>query len=150
MITEWAIRQRRSEKAGVELSRTAPPARVLSRLKTTRRDNLSKADAVTVVAVKAGVPTLATARELMERFQRMFRGQDIDALATWLTDAITSLLVSFGTGIIADLAAVRAALIEPWSNGQTEGQTTKLKLVKRQIYGRALLDLLRARLVGSA
>jgi transposase len=36
---------------------------------------------------------------------------------------------------------------QPWSNGQTEGQITKLKLVKRQMYGRANLDLLRARLL---
>ena len=42
-----------------------------------------------------------------------------------------------------------AALSEPWSNGQTEGQIIKLKLVKRQMYGRAKLDLLRARLVPS-
>jgi transposase len=42
----------------------------------------------------------------------------------------------------------RAALKHPWSNGQTEGQITKLKLVKRQMYGRADLDLLRARLLG--
>jgi transposase len=40
-----------------------------------------------------------------------------------------------------------AAIEEPWSNGQTEGQITKLKLVKRQMYGRANLDLLRARLL---
>ena len=42
---------------------------------------------------------------------------------------------------------MKAALTESWSNGQTEGQITKLKLVKRQMYGRARLDLLRARLV---
>jgi transposase len=36
----------------------------------------------------------------------------------------------------------------PWSNGQTEGQITKLKLVKRQMYGRANIDLLQARLIG--
>ncbi len=58
-----------------------------------------------------------------------------------------SLIASFGKGIKTDLAAVRAALTEPWSNGQTEGQITKLKLVKRQMYGRAKLDLLRARLI---
>jgi transposase len=48
------------------------------------------------------------------------------------------------------MAAGRAAIIEPWSNGQTEGQITKLKLVKRQMYGRANLDLLEARLIGAA
>ena len=147
VVTEWATRQRRNETAGVELSRTPPPARVLSRLMTTRRDDLSKADAVTVAAIETGVPTLATARNLMERFHRMFRVRDTDALASWVSDARASLLASFGKGIVADLAAVRAALTEPWSNGQTEGQITKLKLVKRQMYGRARLDLLRARLV---
>ncbi len=58
-------------------------------------------------------------------------------------------LASFGKGIAADLAAVKAALTEPWSNGQTEGQITKLKLVKRQMYGRAHLDLPHARLIVS-
>ena len=50
-------------------------------------------------------------------------------------------------GISGDLAAVRAALTEDWSNGEIEGQITKQKLVNRQIYDRAWLDLLRARLV---
>jgi transposase len=51
-------------------------------------------------------------------------------------------------GIATDKNAVLAALMHPWSNGQTEGQNTKVKLVKRQMYGRAKLDLLRARLLG--
>ena len=48
-----------------------------------------------------------------------------------------------------DNNAVRAAITSGWSNGQTEGQITKLKLVKRQMYGRGKLDLLQARLIGS-
>jgi transposase len=51
--------------------------------------------------------------------------------------------------IMKDIAAVHAALVQPWSNGQTEGQITKLKLVKRQMYGRAKIDLLQARLIGA-
>lgn len=43
-----------------------------------------------------------------------------------------------------------AVITSPWSNGQTEGQITKLKLVKRQMYGRGKIDLLEARVVGSA
>ncbi|MBE2267700.1 MAG: transposase [Anaerolinea sp.] len=46
-----------------------------------------------------------------------------------------------------DVAAVRAALETPWSNGQTEGQVTRLKLIKRQMYGRAKFDLLRLRVI---
>ena len=45
---------------------------------------------------------------------------------------------------------MQGAITEPWSNGQTEGQVNKLKLVKRQMYGRAKLDLLEARLLGAA
>jgi transposase len=63
---------------------------------------------------------------------------------------IASPLSSFAKGIIADRDAVQAAIIQPWSNGQTEGQITKLKLVKRQMYGRAKIDLLEARVIGAA
>jgi transposase len=45
---------------------------------------------------------------------------------------------------------VRAALRLPWSNGQVEGQVHRLKLVKRQMYGRAKFDLLRARVLAAA
>jgi transposase len=147
VVAEWATRRRRNEKIGLTLSRTAPPARLLSRLLTTRRDRLSKADAIMVAAIESGVPALGTARDLMDRFHRMLRAGDADALTPWLADSANGLLASFGKGVKADLDAVRAALTEPWSNGQTEGQITKLKLVKRQMYGRARLDLLRARLV---
>jgi transposase len=147
VVTEWATRWRRGETAGRMLSRTVPPARQISRMMTSDREQLSKADAVTVAAIEAGVPPLAAARNLLERFQHLLRSHDVAALAPWLLEAAGSLLASFGKGISGDLAAVRAALTETWSNGQTEGQITKLKLVKRQMYGRARLDLLRARLV---
>ncbi|HEY0340479.1 MAG TPA: ISL3 family transposase [Steroidobacteraceae bacterium] len=147
VVTEWATKRRRSERSGRAASRTVPPARLLSRLMTLRRDHLSKADAITVAAIETGVPMLATARDLLERFHGIIRARDTDAFAPWLTDTEGSLIASFGKGINGDLAAVRAALTEPWSNGQTEGQITKLKLVKRQMYGRAKLDLLRARLI---
>jgi transposase len=44
---------------------------------------------------------------------------------------------------------VTAAITSPWSNGQTEGQITKLKLVKRQMYGGGKIDLLQARVIGA-
>lgn len=55
-------------------------------------------------------------------------------------------LVSFLTTLTADLEAVMAALREPWPNGQTEGQINRLKMLKRQMYGAAGIDLLPARL----
>ncbi len=56
----------------------------------------------------------------------------------------------FARGLEQDGAAVRAALTMPWSNGRTEGQITKLKLLKRQMYGRANFDLLRRRVLLAA
>ena len=140
VVTEWVTRQRRSEKADVQLARRAAPARLLSRLMTVRRAQLTKTDAVTVAAIEAGVLALAVARDLMDRFHCMLRARDIGGLPGWLAETGNSILASFGKGIAADLAAVKAALSEPWSNGQAEGQITKLKLVKRQMYGRAHLD----------
>jgi transposase len=58
-------------------------------------------------------------------------------LAPWLDDAATSEAASFARGLASDQAAVAAALTEPWSNGQTEGQINRLKTLKRQMYGRA-------------
>ncbi len=46
-----------------------------------------------------------------------------------------------------DLAAVRNAITEPWSNGQAEGQINRLKTLKRAMYGRAGVELLRARML---
>jgi transposase len=50
-------------------------------------------------------------------------------------------------GLQQDGAAVKAALTTPWSSGQTEGQVGKLKLLKRQTFGRAKFDLLRRRVL---
>jgi transposase len=150
VVGEWATRRRRAESAGHENLRKPPPARLLSRLLLSESDRLTKDDAVTVARIETGVPSLIYARDLVERFHRMVRESDADALPAWITDTAGSVLASFGKGIVTDQDAVIAAMTQPWSNGQTEGQITKLKLVKRQMYGRAKLDLLRARLLAPA
>ena len=150
VIAEWATRRRRAESAGCETLRKPPPARVLSRLLLSERDQLTRGDAITVARIERSVPALVSARDLVERFHRMVRDRDPAALPAWITDAAGSVLASFGKGIVADRGAVGEAMTQPWSNGQTEGQITKLKLVKRQMYGRAKLDLLRARLLAPA
>ena len=125
-------------------------ARTIARLMTTARDHLSKADTVTIAAIEAGVPTLVDARTLIEKFQATVRQKLVAELEPWIATAAASLIASFASGILKDKAAVYAAITEPWSNGQTEGQITKLKLVKRQMYGRAKIDLMQARLIGTA
>jgi transposase len=150
VVTEWATRRRRADSVGSERRRKPPSARVLSRLLLSERDRLTKDEAITLARIERGVPVLLSARDLVDRFHRMVRDRDPAVLPALIGDLAASVLASFGKGIAADLAAVTAALVEPWSNGQTEGQITKLKLVKRQMYGRAKLDLLRARLTAPA
>nr|WP_247880679.1 transposase [Brucella intermedia] len=75
----------------------------------------------------------------------------VDAkLGAWIDATKTSLVSSFANGVEKDIAAIRNAIISPWSNGQTEGQITKLKLIKRQMYGRAKIDLPSARMIGES
>jgi transposase len=59
-------------------------------------------------------------------------------------------LAGFARGLQRDYAAVAAALEQPYSNGPTEGQVNKLKVVKRAMYGRAKFDLLRTRVLCAA
>ena len=79
----------------------------------------------------------------------MIRKKSLADLDTWLERARSGLVASFANGVVRDRAAVSAAISSPWSNGQTEGQITKLKLVKRQMYGRGKIDLLQARVIGA-
>ncbi len=127
VATEWATKRRGSERSGRAVSHTVPPARLLSRLMTQRRDHLSKADAITIAAIETGVPMLATARDLLERFQGIVRARDTDAFAPWLTDTEGSLIASFGKGINGDLAAVRAALTDraaaEWPDRRSDHKT---------------------------
>jgi transposase len=114
-----------------------------------RTGSLAKAETVTVAAIEAGVPTLVEAREIIADFHMMLRRKTVAGLTPWIERARASLVASFASGVTKDEATVRAAITRPWSNGQTEGQITRLKLVRRQMYGRGKIDLLQARLIGA-
>ncbi len=95
-------------------------------------------------------PVLLSVHSLARRFVVMVQQQQPAWLDPWLASSHESAIaevVRFAAGIERDYAAVRAALSLPWSNGQTEGQITRLKLVKRQMYGRAKFDLLRQKVL---
>ena len=150
VVTEWATRRRRAIEAPPERPgslTTMPPARTIARLLTSERDCRSAEGLRVRVAVETACPEIAAARNMLDRFRTMVAAKKAEDLTPWLQDAGGGELASFASGVRDDEAAVRAAIIEPWSNGQTEGQVTRLKLVKRQMYGRADVDLLRARMV---
>jgi transposase len=98
-------------------------------------------------------PPIAVARRLAVEFFRLLRDRDAGALEAWLRQAEASgvgELQSRAAGFRKDKEAVLAALTSPWSNGPTEGHVNRLKLIKRQGYGRAGLDLLQARVLAAA
>lgn len=97
-------------------------------------------------------PEIETAQKLGCGFIELLRERKPDSLDGWLREAMGSAVVelsAFARGLQRDKAAVRHALALPWSNGQVEGQVNRLKLVKRQMYGRANFDLLRLRVLAS-
>ncbi len=149
VVSEWATPRRRAEKIGIETLQHVPAARTIARLLTVGRDALSKSETVIVAAIEAGVPQLLEAREIIAAFHTILRMKAEKEIDPRIERAKLSLVASFANGVVKGKAAVQAAISSPWSNGQTEGQITKLKLVKRQMYGRAKLDLLEARLIGA-
>lgn len=149
VVSQWAQRRRLAEKANESGLARTPSARVIARLMTTARDDLARSEAILVAAIEVNVPELVVARTVIGDFQSMIRAKAAAKLDEWLQVAKISLVGSFAAGVEKDIAAVRNAIISQWSNGQTEGQITRLKLIKRQMYGRAKLDLLQARLIGA-
>lgn len=95
-------------------------------------------------------PDIAVVHDLAQRFTIMVNARQLDVYDRWLADARASgvpALRHFADGLQQDDAAVRAALWSELSNGQTEGQVNRLKVIKRIMYGRARFDLLRLRVL---
>jgi transposase len=87
---------------------------------------------------------------LSQEFATMLRERQAEALDEWLRlakESHVAELTSFVNGIRRDYAAVRAACSVPWSNGIVEGHVNRLKFLKRQMFGRAHLDLLRIKVL---
>lgn len=82
----------------------------------------------------------------------MIENRQSENLDRWLQQAEASKITEFerfAASLKTDYFAVKAALTYSWSNGQVEGQVNRLKLIKRQMYGRASFGLLRKRVLAS-
>lgn len=144
-----ATRRRRDDRLGQP---TGPSltARTIARGLTVERDTGSARTALVNATIQTAAPDLIAARDLMDRFHAMMRSSEPSRLDPWIASARQGKLASFAAGVAADKAAIAAAIAEPWSSGQVEGKINRLKLIKRQMYGRANLDLLKARLMAVA
>ena len=131
----------------------ASPTLLLTSSSAWRKDQLPEEERSYLSRLGDQEPTIALAYEIAQEFAEMVRertGQRFDAWLTRATTSNISELDRFARGLTDDRAAVEAGLTLEWSNGQTEGQVNKLKLLKRQMYGRANFDLLRRRVLRAA
>ena len=124
-----------------------PPARQLSFEFVRRVENRSDEETERMTTVTA-IPELCGSLKLASELLEMTRGSSKALLSDWLARVEASgsrLVQSFAEALRTDSAAVQAALSTRWSNGPVEGQVNRLKTLKRSMFGRAGLALLRAR-----
>ncbi len=132
--------------------RKPPTWRTLTWLVLRRAERLSDEEQADVARVRSAHAELETAVSLAQDFAALVRERNVAGLEPWLARASASTVVPFRTfakSIRQDEAAIQAALTLPWSNGPVEGHINRLKLLKRQAYGRSKLDLLRIRLLAA-
>ena len=130
----------------------SPTAKNVAALFMRREEKLSEEQKEYLGRLCSSDAALADARRLTREFAGMVRGLEGEKLDGRLAEAGTSeaeVMRKYAAGPKKDLSAVRAGLTEEWSNGPVEGFVHKLKLVKRQGYGRAGFDLLRARVLAA-
>ena len=111
---------------------------------------LNKIEQEDLATILLASPPLKKAYDLIQSFLAMVHKREGKRLDVWLAKVAESglpELLSFASGIEKDKDAVRAGLTWSWSNGMVEGHVTKLKLIKRQGYGRAGFPLLRKRVL---
>ena len=130
-----------------------PPPRQVAALVLRRPERRTAEQHAYLKLLTGEEPAIATAIKLAEELLVMLRRREGERLPDWLAAAEASgidELARFAGRLRVDQEAVQAGLTLRWSNGQSEGQITKLKLLKRQGYGRAKVDLLRTRVLLAA
>jgi transposase len=134
-----------------------PPCQPLTPRRATwlvlrREAKCTEAEVQQLTQLQAQSAEVAEAIDLTQDFAQLVRQRQPDALDPWLQRATTSALEAmqrFATGLLEDYAAVKAGVTLPWSTGPVEGHINRLKMLKRQMFGRARLDLLSRRFVGA-
>ncbi len=113
-------------------------------------DKLEKIEQDHLTAFRQAAPSLERTYQLVQDFLAMMRQREGERLDAWLTQVQESglpELQSFAEGVERDKSAVQAGLTLAINNGQVEGQVTRIKLIKRMMYGKAGFALLRQRVL---
>jgi transposase len=127
-----------------------PPCQPLTPRRATwlvlrRATQRTEAETQQLTQLYAQSSEVAEAIDLAQAFATLVRQRQPERLDPWLTRAMASTLEAlqrFATGLHEDYAAVKAGVTLPWSTSPVEGHINRLKMLKRQMFGRARLDLL--------
>jgi transposase len=113
-----------------------------------REEQRTEDETQQLAQLRAQHAEVAEAMTLAQDFATLVRQRQPAQLDPWLKRATTSTLEAlrrFATGLYEDYDAVKAGMTLPWSTGPVEGHINRLKMLKRQMFGRARLDFLRGR-----
>lgn len=127
-----------------------PPARHITAWIMRPDSKLTDDDRLGLKHARAHCPDLDALTELAHNFNRLVRERGGHQIEEWIKRATASSfpeLRGFAAGLLNDFDAVRAGLTQHWSSGAVEGNVNRIKMIKRQMYGRAKLDLLRKRIL---
>ncbi len=142
----------RNGTAAPDPALAVPKARQITRWLLTRPDHLTADEQAQLAAIRGRCPHIDALAGHVAAFAQIMTGRTGDRdLETWLTaveaDDGQPELRSFATGLRHDQQAVTNGLTLPYSSGKVEGAVTKIKMLKRQMYGRATFALLRTRVI---
>ena len=156
-VRAWATRRRRAAPDALDPTPAAatdgwkPPSIArATRLIQADPAELPGQDRAFLDRLLAEAPALAEVRDLARGFAALVRKEGTGTLDGWLAAAAGTPLGGFAEGLGKELAAVRAALETRWSTGPVEGPISRLKTIKRTMYGRAGFELLRSRVLHAA
>lgn len=127
-----------------------PPARSCTWLLLKDESKLTAQEQLRRETLLEMSPDIRKGREIVVAFRHLISHRQAAKLTAWMQEAQQSNLTELENFVMVlrrDEAAVRAAATSEWSNGQTEGQINRLKFLKRQMFGRAKFDLLKARVL---
>ena len=150
MVARFVASWRKTGKAAAPTAPERIAPRHAAILVTRPAEQRNKEQQQLLDRIQVQCPEVFDLRQLALSFREALMADQSTQLRRWIEKAKRcefGAVVRFAYGLQKHISAVAAAVDMPWSNGQVEGQINRLKMVKRQMYGRAGFELLRARVL---